>query len=249
MYNKGMKRSTNSILSAVLWTILFFMLSVVSFVMFVGVIDNNPFGVGYLVLFIFCQIYAIRLIIGAGIRAARQKQVYVESEPVYEPEEEEIELPETPKPKAKSERPSVPAYNRAYRPYVDALEEDQEEMRKRVASVKTFLDDYFGRSEISKARYLNILNQAADALENRWHKASTAAILYGNSQPTQKRLDLLKDYQEEGQKILDQTDQVIDALLIAQQNDTFAAGDRLEASLKELADTTACYQSESAKVM
>lgn len=226
MYNKGMKRSTNSVLSAVLWTILFFMLSVVSFVMFVGVIDNNPFGVGYLVLFIFCQIYAIRLIIGAGIRAARQKQVYVESE-----------------------RPSVPAYNRAYRPYVDALEEDQEEMRKRVASVKTFLDDYFGRSEISKARYLNILNQAADALENRWHKASTADILYGNSQPTQKRLDLLKDYQEEGQKILDQTDQVIDALLIAQQNDTFAAGDRLEASLKELADTTACYQSESAKVM
>lgn len=133
-----------------------------------------------------------------------------------------------------------------YKERLMALNEFAVDLADRMDSMEYFLDEYFGNSNISKSRYLQVTKDAQKLLENNYKKATQAALMFGTkSKPTPERIQILDNYVNDSQDVADKMEIVINQLVAVQQNDTIRAGDILDASLEELARTTKYYSKES----
>lgn len=139
-----------------------------------------------------------------------------------------------------------PDVHPVYKQRLTALNEFAVDLAERMDSMEYFLDEYFGNSNISKSRYLQVTKDAQKLLENNYKKASQAAIMFGTkSKPTPERIQILDNYVKDSQDVADKMEIVINQLVAIQQNDTIRAGDILDASLEELARTTKYYSKET----
>lgn len=130
----------------------------------------------------------------------------------------------------------------SYQTALAQLQRDIREMETREKSVSSFLDDFFEDSTVSKTRYLTVLKNAHARMETNYEKAQQAVKLFGTSEPTKERMEILNRYVQDSSEILKRVDRVINELITVQQNDVISDGDVLDSLLDDLADTTAYYQ-------
>lgn len=129
-----------------------------------------------------------------------------------------------------------------YQTRLDQLQKYSVDLKERQSTVSEFLDDFFGQSEISKARYKNQIQEAINLVDRNLRKGTQAVKIFGDSTVTEQRIEILDNYVEDSRDVHDKVEHVIDALIIAQQNNDIKDGDLLDERLEELASTTAYYQ-------
>lgn len=131
-----------------------------------------------------------------------------------------------------------PSYQKA----LDILKKDIRDIEQRETSVSSFLDDFFAGSTVSKSRYLQTIQNAKQRLETNYEKACQAVKLFGNSEPTAERMEILNRYVQDSNEIMNKVEKVIDELITVQANDVISDGDVLDGLLDDLANTTSYYQ-------
>lgn len=149
------------------------------------------------------------------------------------------DLPETPdKAFKKVKNSSTPSL---YQNILTNMEGYVNDLKTRRDSLSVFLDDFFGNSEISKSRYLIQINKAIQYANDNLNKARSAVTIFGDSKPTQARLDILHQYEKESYDLVQSVDGIVDALLQADHSQSSQRIRMLDEALDELEKMTAYY--------
>lgn len=132
-----------------------------------------------------------------------------------------------------------PFYDSALR----QLRENTQIIPKRRAAVHKFLDTAFSHSTISVARYEQVIDHAQQVLEQNCAQAEMALEMVDQSRaPDERRRQMVQNYIDNSQAIIDSFEHVVNELICLQQSETLEQGDVLEERLSELAQTTKYYQ-------
>lgn len=129
-----------------------------------------------------------------------------------------------------------------YQQALNKLKADIDELDEREQTVSDFLDDFFAGSTVSKSRYISVIQSARKNLQTNYEKAQQAVKMFGKSEPTKERMEILNRYVDDSADIINKVEKVIDELITVQQNDVISDGDTLDGLLDDLARTTSYYQ-------
>lgn len=204
-----------------------------SFLMMIG-----SFGVGYMrdsivpYCYILATVFSFGALLGGfcGINASEKQAPRVSRQTI------------SPAPKSKSTKAKI---HKKYKVILKNLENIQKDAQERYNSVEELLQEYFGDSTISIARYTDVLTKANQVLEQNVEHANKAVELFGNSEPTPARLEILTHYVHDSQDVLDKINQIVDELIRIHQSSSFEKGDALDERLDELVQTTHYYANKS----
>lgn len=145
-------------------------------------------------------------------------------------------------PKPRQRKSAIP---KEYKVILKKLENIKKDAQDRYNSVEALLQEYFGDSAISIARYTDVLTKANDVLEQNYEHANNAVKLFGSSKPTPARLEILTHYVHDSEDVLNKINQIVDELIRVHQSSSFEKGDVLDARLDELVQTTHYYANKS----
>lgn len=214
---------------------LFMFLIMISFLLLAA--EQFPF----VMLSLASMILAVVGLVRTLILTARRKP----ANPRTAPRPEKKEMPQLPKVRKSVFSPAqIPA---EYQALLDRLQADKDSVEKRQEAVSKLIDNYFGGSMISAARYKQVMDNAEDVLEKNYENAQMAVDLFGSSRVTKTRLQIIQNYVDDSSDIIANIDRVIDELLKVQQSSVLENGDLLDQKLNELASTTSYYQTKESR--
>lgn len=201
---------------------------IVSFAMFVMSIDNyNTTDTIIPFLFLISGMLSLCAFAGVFVRT-RPNQAPI-------PFADSEEKPAVKKPKTRKKMPQE------YAVILKALENAKKDAQERYVHVEDLIEEYFGDSRISVARYTDVLQKANDVLDENYQNAARAIDLFGSSIPTPARLEILNNYVHDSQDILNKIDRIVDELIRVHQSSSLDEGDFLDQRLDELVETTHQY--------
>lgn len=128
-----------------------------------------------------------------------------------------------------------------YQRLLALIEMNKEDVMKKRASVEDMIDNCFEGSPITRERYLEVIDNAICVLDDNFDKAREAAIAFGESEPTPRRIEMLTMYASETNDITRGIDNVVDGLAQLMQDQTVKTNDGMDERLDELARTTSLY--------
>ncbi len=225
-------------LKATAYIIGFTFFTFFSLLMLIG--SQNPLALfcalGAVMFSVYGLIQMIRNFPGAKLIRAKAKGAKTlsrQDEAKAISKEVPVDLPLPAKPKKR------PAHE--YQVLLNRLENNLEGIKARSEAVSSLVDEYFGGSIISAARYKEVMKSAVEVLEANYQNACQAVELFGTGAPTKARIEILQNYVEDSEEVVTSFDTVVDELLKLKQSSIIDEGDRLDQSLEELAGTTAYY--------
>lgn len=143
----------------------------------------------------------------------------------------------------KEKKPDLPKLHPSYQEALVRLEQSEKQLNHMSDQLEAFLDDFFADSTISKDRFMSQVNKAKKVCHLNTEKASNAIRLFGDeNKPSPTRQEVLDEYVNSSETLVKQINDVIDALLRTDLNNTKRSSDILDESLIQLRDITAKYE-------
>lgn len=243
MAKKNRKRKNNSTKGmlgtmSVLSLVLSFIVSVVFLILmaFITLVSISiPSGSPLLAIIdIFGIAVAIYSLVCCSMEILRRNQERASlNQPAPKPEPK----PEVKKPEVEVEIPS------AYQVYLNQLKQTLESYEERDDEFDQLLEDCFGGSQIAKARYSTVIDQARGLLKENYNRAEQAVELFRYSAVTKERCEILQQYVDDSNEVAISIERVINELAKNRHHSTNEIHDTLNDSLKDLASTTSRYSS------
>lgn len=159
-------------------------------------------------------------------------------------------LPPTPKERVmegqftehKEKKPDLPKLHPNYSAALNSLSQSEEQLDRLSEQLEAFLDDFFADSTISKDRFMSQVNKARKVCHQNTEKASNAIRLFGDeNKPSVTRQEVLDEYVNSSNTLVKQINDVIDALLKTDLNNTMKSSSILDESLIQLREITERY--------
>ncbi len=180
------------------------------------------FGLGLSIYGIVCCALEVN-------RRQKDKLLAAQPEPEPEPAKPEVQLPE-----------QIPE---PYERYLVVLKKTLDSYEERDDEFDQLLEDCFGGSNIAKARYSTVIDQARRLLKENYERAEQAVELFRFSAVTKERCSILQQYVDDSNEVAINIERVINELAKNRHHSTNETHDALNDSLRELASTTSRYSS------
>jgi hypothetical protein len=162
----------------------------------------------------------------------------------------DIDIPEPAKEKPKENRifekeKKKEQERKPYTSYLIRMQELERELNEKTDTLNEYLETIFGHSEITKDKYRREILAAQNFMSEQKDKVEKTIRLFGNSEETAERKEILNQYIYDSKTLVSQVDDVINELIKLEQSESIKDRSLLDESLSNLAHTTHYYSKNS----